>query len=138
MPLEQYKQALQAIGQSFYKVSSYMNLSFKDLQFILEALDSLLNSYNSRLEEIEDREEYEDEVSDLSNDCMFLETLRSDIQQNIDSGETINSNTPSESKSPQTLDSLTKSTLQLSINERLLLVEAITQSIRKETNLIAS
>jgi hypothetical protein len=37
-----------------------------------------------------------------------------------------------------TLESLTESTLQLSINERLLLVEAITQSIRKETNLIAS
>lgn len=115
-----------------------MNLSFKDFQFILEAIDRLLDLYNNRLEEIEHSEEYEDEASDLSNDCMFLETLKSEIQQNIDEGENMNSNTLSMSESPQTLDSLTKSTLQLSINERLLLVEAITQSIRKETNLIAS
>ena len=115
-----------------------MNLSFKDLQFILEAIDRLLDLYNNRLEEIEEQEEYEDEASDLSNDCMFLETLKSEIQQNIDAGENVNSKTSSQPESPPTLDSLTKSTLQLSINERLLLVEAITQSIRKETNLIAS
>ncbi len=115
-----------------------MNLSFKDLTFIVEAIDRLLDLYNNRLLEIEDLEEYEDEASDLSNDCMFLETLKSEIRENIDAGENINSNTPSKPESPQTLDSLTKSTLQLSINERLLLVEAITQSIRKETNLIAS
>ena len=115
-----------------------MNLSFKDLTFILEAIDRLLDLYNNRLLEIEDLEEYEDEAADLSNDCMFLETLKSEMQENIDAGENINSNTLSKPESPQTLDSLTKSTLQLSINERLLLVEAITQSIRKETNLIAS
>ena len=115
-----------------------MNLSFKDLTFILEAIDRLLDLYNNRLAEIEDSEEHEDEASDLSNDCMFLETLKSEIQQNIETEENIHLNTPSKPESPQTLDSLTKSTLQLSINERLLLVEAITQSIRKETNLIAS
>lgn len=115
-----------------------MNLSFKDFTFILEAINRLLDQYNNRLEEIEDLEEYEDEASDLSNDCMFLETLKSEIQKNIDAGENINSNTAPMTESSQTLDSLTESTLQLSINERLLLVEAITKSIRKETNLIAS
>ena len=115
-----------------------MNLSFKDLKFILEAINNLLSQYNSRLEEIEDLEEYEDEASDLGNDCMFLESLKSEIEQNIDKSEKINLSVSSKTESLKTLESLTESTLQLSINERLLLVEAITQSIRKETNLIAS
>ncbi len=115
-----------------------MNLSFKDLKFILEAINHLLSQYNSRLEKIEEHEEHEDEASDLSNDCMFLESLKSEIQQNLDIGEKINLSVSSQTESPKTLESLTESTLQLSINERLLLVEAITQSIRKETNLIAS
>ena len=115
-----------------------MNLSFKDLKFILEGIDLLLSQYNSRLSKIEDQEEYEDEASDLGNDSMFLEFLKSEIEQNIDRGKKINLSVSSNTESPKTLESLTKSTLQLSINERLLLVEAITQSIRKETNLIAS
>ncbi|MGL5796327.1 MAG: hypothetical protein ACRC06_18370 [Waterburya sp.] len=115
-----------------------MNLSFKDLKFILEALDNLLSQYNSRLEKIEDLEEYEDEVSDLSNDYMFLESLKSEIEKSIDGDKKINLSVSSKTESQKTLESLTELTLQLSINERLLLVEAITQSIRKETNLIAS
>lgn len=115
-----------------------MNLSFKDLKFILEAIEHLLSQYNSRLEKIEEHEKYEDEASDLSNDCMFLESLKSEIEQNMDRDEQINLSISSKIESPKTLESLTESTLQLSINERLLLVEAITQSIRKETNLIAS
>lgn len=115
-----------------------MNLSFKDLQFILEAINHLLNQYNTRLKKIEDQEEYEDEAADLGNDSMFLESLKSEIEKNLDKGEKINLSVSSNVKSPKTLESLTESTLKLSINERLLLVEAITQSIRKETNLIAS
>ena len=69
---------------------------------------------------------------------MFLESLKSEIEQNLNRGEKINLSVSSDVKSPKTLEFLTESTLQLSINERLLLVEAITQSIRKETNLIAS
>lgn len=115
-----------------------MNLSFKDLKFILEAINHLLSQYNSQLEKIEELEEHEDEASDLSNDCMFLESLKSEIEQNLDTNEKINPNVLSKTESQKTLESLTESTLQLSINERLLLVEAITQSIRKETNLIAS
>ena len=115
-----------------------MNLSFKDSKFILEAINHLLEQYNSRLSQIEELEEYEDEASDLGNDSMFLESLKSEIERNIDREEPININALSNTESPKTLESLTESTLQLSINERLLLVEAITQSIRKETNLIAS
>lgn len=115
-----------------------MNLSFKDSKFILEAINHLLERYKNRLSQIEELEEYEDEASDLENDSMFLESLKLEIEQNLDKGKSINLSTLSSTESPKTLESLTESTLQLSINERLLLVEAITQSIRKETNLIAS
>ena len=115
-----------------------MNLSYKDLKFILESIDRLLNQYNTRLEKIEDLEEHEDEASDLANDCMFLESLKLEIEQNMNLDNTVDSIVSSSNESKNTLESLTESILQLSINERLLLVEAITQSIRKETNLIAS
>ena len=116
-----------------------MNLSFKDTKFILEAINHLLERYNSRLLQIEELEEYEDEASDLENDSMFLESLKLEIEKTIELEEPIKlNNVDSQTESPKNLESLTESTLQLSINERLLLVEAITQSIRKETNLIAS
>jgi hypothetical protein len=116
-----------------------MNLSFKDTRFILEAINHLLNQYNSRLSQIEEIEEYEDEASELENDSMFLESLRLEIEKTIEEEEAIKLHDLNyKTESPPTLESLTKSSLQLSINERLLLVEAITQSIRKETNLIAS
>ena len=60
-----------------------MNLSFKDLKFILKSIDRLLNQYNTRLEKIEASEEHEDEASDLTNDCMFLESLKLEIEQNM-------------------------------------------------------
>lgn len=109
-----------------------MNLSFKDFKFIIEALEHLLSKYNYRLKEIEDLEEYEDEASDLNNDYLFLESLTLEIKQNLNQNELTDV-----SDSP-TLESVIGSASKLSINERLLLVEAITQSIRKETDLIAS
>lgn len=114
-----------------------MNLSFKDTKFILEAINHLLNQYNSRLLQIEELEEYE--ASDLENDSMFLESLKLEIEKTIEGEEPIKlNNDDSNIESPKNLESLTESTLQLSINERLLLVEAITKSIRRETNLVAS
>lgn len=116
-----------------------MNLSFKDTRSILEAINHLLERYNSRLSQIEELEEYEDEASDLENDSMFLGALKLEIEKTIEREEPIKlNNVDSNTESPKDLESLTESTLQLSINERLLLVEAITQSIRRETNLIAS
>ena len=115
-----------------------MNLSFKDLKFILEALKHLLSRYDTRLKEIENLEEHEDEASDLGNDCLFLESLKSEIEENIAKNNSIEHGVSSKSKDSNNLESLIKYSSHLSINERLLLVEAITQSIRKETNLIAS
>ena len=115
-----------------------MNLSFKDINFILEAIDNLLNKYNERLEAIEHLEKYEDEASDLENDCMFLESLKLEIEKNLKTNNNIDLNIVSKTESQSHLDSLISIVSKLSINERLLLVEAITQSIRKETNLVAS
>lgn len=114
-----------------------MKLSFKDLKFISEALANLSNKYSRRLEQIEDIEEYEDEASDLDNDCLFVESLKQEIEKSISQNELVDSGNLSQIV-PQDLKSIIKSASQLSVNERLLLVEAITQSIRQESNLIAS
>ena len=113
-----------------------MKFSFKDLKFISEALEGLLNKYDRRLQEIEDIEECEDEVSDLDNDYLFVESLKQEIEKIISQNKSTNSNYSSPIVK-QNLESIIKSASHLSINERLLLVEAITQSIRKESNLIA-
>ena len=114
-----------------------MKLSFKDLKFILEALTNLMNKYERRIEEIEGIEEYEDEASDLDNDYLFVESLKIEIEKSISHNELIELNNLSPIVT-QNLESIIQSASQLSVNERLLLVEAITQSIRKENNLIAS
>ncbi len=114
-----------------------MKFSFKDLKFISEALENLLNKYDRRLKEIEDIEKYEDEASDLDNDYLFVESLKQEIEKSISQNQSVNFNNSS-LKDIQNLESIIKSASQLSVNERLLLVEAITQSIRKESNLIAS
>ncbi|MFM2313419.1 MAG: hypothetical protein RLZZ04_2695 [Cyanobacteriota bacterium] len=115
-----------------------MKFAFKDLKFILEALEHLLIKYDHRLEEIEDLEKYEDEASDLGNDYLFVESLKTEIEKSISQYELVECDILSQKPVTQNLGSIIESTSQLSINERLLLVEAITQSIRKESNLIAS
>jgi hypothetical protein len=54
-----------------------MNLSYKDVQFIIEALDYRIKSYQEVLEVLED----EDQISDINNDCYFLENLCQDLAQ---------------------------------------------------------
>ena len=57
-----------------------MKLCFKDIQFIIEAIDNLTKVYEEWLnnENID-----EDEICDIGNDCMFLEALRVDLTNNI-------------------------------------------------------
>ncbi|MEW5856405.1 MAG: hypothetical protein AB1861_03365 [Cyanobacteriota bacterium] len=63
-----------------------MNLSYKDTQFIIEALEYRIKAYQERLKEVEDSDE--DEASDISNDLGFLEALCRDLaktlKENID------------------------------------------------------
>ena len=112
-----------------------MNLSFKDIRFIIEALDHLLDSYKKRLEVIEDEDE--DEASDLGNDCKFLEALRKDLEKSLEQSVSITSSLGMKDKLFENKESLSwqelvKPVLELPINERLRVVDAITESIRQE------
>jgi hypothetical protein len=60
-----------------------MDLSFKDIKFMIEAVDNLIVKYQERINQIEDLDEYEDEVSDLGNDIMFLSSLRKKIDDSL-------------------------------------------------------
>ena len=53
---------------------------------LLRQLTISLKNNNERLLAIEENEEDEDEASDLGNDCMFLESLRTELEKSI-SGE---------------------------------------------------
>ncbi|MEH1950120.1 MAG: hypothetical protein V7K77_24670 [Nostoc sp.] len=65
-----------------------MNLSFKDIKFIIEAIDRLIEKYQERLNEIEDTNE--DEASDLGNDTMFLESLRRKLANSLNNSTNTN------------------------------------------------
>jgi len=58
-----------------------MDLSFKDIKFMIEAVDNLMVKYQERINQIEDLDE--DEVSDLGNDIMFLSSLRKKIDDSL-------------------------------------------------------
>ncbi|MEG5000010.1 hypothetical protein [Microcoleus sp. B4-D4] len=59
-----------------------MNLSFKDLRFIIEAIEHQINAYQERLQVIEDVDE--DEAADLGNDIKFLELLHADMKKSLE------------------------------------------------------
>ncbi|MBC6422362.1 MAG: hypothetical protein GDA43_14100 [Hormoscilla sp. SP5CHS1] len=114
-----------------------MNLSYKAIQFIIEAIDYRLEAYEERLKLIEDIDE--DEASDIGNDCGFLEALRHDLVQTLQNRETVllsadrtvrKDGSVSDGLS---LPELFQPVLQLSMSDRLLLVDAIAESIRQET-----
>ena len=64
-----------------------MNLSYKAIQFLIEAIDYRLEAYEERLKLIEDIDE--DEASDIGNDCGFLEALRHDLTQTLQNREIV-------------------------------------------------
>ena len=59
-----------------------MNLSFKDLRFIIKALEHQINAYKERLQVIEDIDE--DEAADIGNDIKFLELLIADMTTSLE------------------------------------------------------
>lgn len=59
-----------------------MNLSFKDLRFIIEAIEHQINAYQKRLQVIEDTEE--EDAADLGNDIKFLEILNRDTKTTLE------------------------------------------------------
>ena len=124
-----------------------MNLSFKDLRFIVEAIEHQINAYQKRLQVIEDIEEDEDEAADLGNDIKFLELLLADMKTSLDRNTSVKPLSSDEDFSPDRNDNysensqnlsfqeLVKLTLKLPVSERLFLVEAITSSVRQEVTI---
>ena len=66
-----------------------MNLSLKDLRFLLEAIEHQIKTYQERLQVIEDVEEDEDEAADLGNDIKFLELLHADMKRSLDQNTSV-------------------------------------------------
>ncbi len=124
-----------------------MNLSFKDFRFIIEAIEHQINAYQERLQVIEDIEEDEDEAADLGNDIKFLELLLADMKKSLEHNTSVKPLSSDEVFSPDRNDNsseyakklsfqeLMKLTLNLSLSERLFLVEAITSSVRQEVTI---
>ncbi|MBW4450809.1 MAG: hypothetical protein KME38_29290 [Spirirestis rafaelensis WJT71-NPBG6] len=57
-----------------------MELSPKAIRFIINALDYRINAYQERLK-LENLDE--DEISDITNDFMFLEALREEMAKTL-------------------------------------------------------
>ena len=122
-----------------------MNLSFKDLRFIIEAIEHQINAYQERLQVIEDVDE--DEAADLGNDIKFLEFLHADMTTSLDQNTSVKTLSYGEVSSPDKNDKFSETsqkisfqelvelTQKLSLSERLFLVEAITSSVRQEVTI---
>ncbi len=119
-----------------------MNLSFKDLRFIIEAIEYQIKAYQERLQVIEDVDE--DEAADLGNDIKFLELLHADITKTLEQNSSVKklsyddslaldaNDTSSENSKDLSFQALVKLSLKLSVSERLFLIDAITASMRQE------
>ena len=122
-----------------------MNLSFKDLRFIIKALEHQINAYKERLQVIEDVDE--DEAADLGNDIKFLQLLHADMTTTLDQNTSVKTLSYGEVSSPAQNDNFSETskkisfqelvelTQKLSVSERLFLVEAITSSVRQEVTI---
>ena len=122
-----------------------MNLSFKDLRFIIEAIEHQINAYQERLQVIEEVDE--DEAADLGNDIKFLELLHADMTTSLEQKSSLKplnsdevfslarNDKSSENSKDLYFQELVKLTLNLSLSERLFLVEAITSSVRQEVTI---
>ncbi|MFB8794357.1 MAG: hypothetical protein U7126_09050 [Microcoleus sp.] len=122
-----------------------MNLSFKDFRFIIEAIENQINAYQERLQVIEDIDE--DEAADLGNDIKFLELLLADMKKSLEHNTSVKPLSSDDVFSPARNDNsseyakelsfqeLMKLTLNLSLSERLFLVESITSSVRHEVTI---
>jgi hypothetical protein len=122
-----------------------MNLSFKDLRFIIKAIEHQINAYQERWQVIEDVDE--DEAAELGNDIKFLELLHADMTTTLEQNTSVKTLSYGEVSSPAqnekfsetskklSFQELVELTHNLSLSERLFLVEAITSSVRQEVTI---
>ena len=64
-----------------------MNLSFKNLRFIIKALEHQINAYKERLQVIEDIDK--DEAADIGNDIRFLELLYAEMTTTLEQNTSV-------------------------------------------------
>jgi len=122
-----------------------MSLSFKDLRFIIEAIEHQIKAYQERLQVIEDVDE--DEAADVGNDIKFLELLHADMTTTLEQNSSVKTLSYGEDFSPAQNDKFSETSQKisfqqlvelsrkLSLSERLFLVEAITSSVRQEVTI---
>lgn len=111
-----------------------MNLRPKTTRFIIDALDYRIEAYQERLKAADLDE---DEESDITNDSEFLVAIRTEMAKKLknESAESTSEIEKDSSLSDRTVFSLkevVKTASELSIDERLLLIDSITESIRQE------
>ena len=105
-----------------------MELSFKDIQSTIEAIDLLTGTYEIRL----DRQDIdEDEATDLGNDRIFLQSLRHKLSTNVESN-LVDKPSPTLRSQPIPAQTLIHLAVELPIDRRLASIDAITESIRQE------
>jgi hypothetical protein len=121
-----------------------MKLSYKDKQFLIETIEYRLNAYQEHLK-IENLDE--DEISDIGNDSKFLQSLCNDLTKSLNQNDTSQGDDSSVSVNGDVKDmklssiltlsweDLVKHILKLSVKERLILMDAITESLRQELSL---
>src|SRR4028119_1124750 len=89
-----------------------MNLSFKDLRFIIEAIEHQINAYKERLQLIEDVDE--DEAADLGNDIKFLELLHADMTTTLEQNTSVKTLSYGEVSSPAQNDKFSETSKKIS------------------------
>jgi hypothetical protein len=89
-----------------------MNLSFKDLMFIIEAIECQIKAYKERLEVIEDVDE--DEAADLGNDIKFLELLHADMTTTLEQNTSVKTLSYGEVSSPEQNDKFSETSKKIS------------------------
>lgn len=89
-----------------------MNLSLKDLRFIIEAIEHQINAYQERLQVIEDIDE--DEAADLGNDIKFLELLHADMTTSLEQNTSVKPLSYDESFLPDRNDDFLETSKNLS------------------------
>ncbi|NET58352.1 MAG: hypothetical protein F6K47_20020 [Symploca sp. SIO2E6] len=113
-----------------------MKLRPKTTRFIIEALEYRIKAYQDRLssENLD-----EDEESDLTNDAEFLEAIRTELANSLKNDNLAKEQniltkltTKEKGEISLSLPDLSRQVLELAIGDRLLLVNAITDSIRQE------
>ena len=105
-----------------------MNLSFKDLRFIIKAIEHQIKTYQERLQVIEEVDE--DEAADLGNDIKFLELLHADMTTALEQNTSVKTLSYGEVSSPAQNDKFSETSKKISFQELVELTQDLSLSER--------